>query len=112
MDDALLTGKKLVFVVGSPRSGTTWLRMLLAQAPAVAASRATHLYINYLRSFIDSYKLFEGSNAGLSDIVSEDEMATWARDFSALCFFRIGTKKPDASIILEKTPGHALCGVA
>jgi hypothetical protein len=50
----ILGGKKLVFVVGSTRSGTTWLHLLLSQSPAIAASVSeTELFSQYMRSMVE-----------------------------------------------------------
>jgi hypothetical protein len=84
--------------------------MLLSQEPTVAASRATHLYSDFFRSFIDSWKRFDGHKAGLAELLSEQEAFEWIGDFSSLYFARVAQRQPGARIILEKTPGHALCG--
>jgi hypothetical protein len=48
--------RRYVFVVGSPRSGTTWLQLLLAQHPAVATHQETHLFHNYLGPLERAYR--------------------------------------------------------
>lgn len=110
MIEASLRNKKLVFIVGSPRSGTTWLRMLLSQSPRVVTTRATHLYSDYFRSFIDSRTRFAGLEAGLNGLVTDAEADQWIREFSTLCFDRAAAQRPDATVIVEKTPGHSTCG--
>ena len=68
------------------------------------------MYSDFFRSFIDSWKKFEGHKAGLADLLTEDEGFQWIGDFSRLCFARVAERQPAAKIVLEKTPGHALCG--
>ena len=38
----------LLFIVGSPRSGTTWLQLLLAGHPEVATRGETHLFEHFV----------------------------------------------------------------
>lgn len=99
-------GKKLVFIVGAGRSGTNWLRRLLSQSPNVATGPETHLFSSYLRSAAESWRHFDGSKVGLAHLISEEEMLAWMRDFANMCFGRIAQKRPDARIVLEKTPNH------
>ncbi len=104
--EAVLAGKKLVFIVGSGRSGTNWLRRLLSQSPNVATGPETHLFSSYLRSAAESWRHFDGSKVGLAHLISEEEMLAWMRDFADMCLGRIAEKRPNARIVLEKTPNH------
>lgn len=102
----MLTNKKLVLVVGSARSGTTWLQRLLSQWPYAATVQETHLFSNYLRSLPESWRRHEGSWTGLSHLISEDEFVEWMRGFAELCLGRIAEARPGARIVVEKTPKH------
>jgi hypothetical protein len=102
----MLANKKLVFIVGSARSGTNWLRRLLSQSPNVATGPETHLFSSYLRSPEDTWHRHEGTSVGLSHLMSEDEFAGWMRSFVELCLGRIADARPDVRMILERTPKH------
>lgn len=56
----LLAGKRLVFLIGAPRSGTTWLQLMLASTPEVAS--ATRLTC----SRITCRSSFEGGTASVT----------------------------------------------
>jgi hypothetical protein len=105
----MLNGKKLVFIVGSARSGTTWLQQVLSQSSNVATGPETHLFSSYLRSPEDAWRRHEGTYVGLSHLVTEDELAEWIRDFAEFCLGRIAERKPAARIVVEKTPKHGEC---
>ncbi|MDA3919333.1 MAG: sulfotransferase [Salinisphaera sp.] len=102
---------KPIFLIGAPRSGTTWLQLLLAQSPHVVTCNETHLFSSYLGSAFQSWKHFQSNNRaiGLHHIVSEaDYMACLKHQCDSL-FERIKESKPSASLFLEKTPAHARC---
>ena len=102
----MLANKKLVFIVGSARSGTNWLRRLLSQSPNVATGPETHLFSSYLRSLEDTWKRHKGTYVGLSHLITEDEFVEWMRGFAGLCLGRIAEGRPDARLVVEKTPKH------
>lgn len=41
-------GENLIFIVGCPRSGTTWLQRLLASHPSVKTGQESHLFSDYV----------------------------------------------------------------
>jgi hypothetical protein len=116
------TGLKHLFIVGCPRSGTTWTLMLLARHPRLVA--AQHVgFLQSLRHLEDWWIEHElqkkrwgksvvlvGEGAKESAGVKTDGLMT-AEDFYALCrdatdrvFDGIVKKRPDAEVVLEKTP--------
>lgn len=102
----MLADKKLVFIVGSARSGTTWLQRLLSQSPHAATAPETHLFSTYLRPLPEAWRKHQGTWIGLSHLISEDELVEWMRSFAGLCLGRLAASRPDASILIEKTPKH------
>lgn len=101
-------GSKIVFIVGSPRSGTTWLQLLLSQSPMVSTSHETHLFNLYLQSPNQYWRHFreQEREMGLASLISEDEFRAWIGDFSRLIIDRIAGRRPDAKLVVEKTPNH------
>jgi Sulfotransferase family len=105
----LLQGKRLVFLIGAPRSGTTWLQLMLASVHEVASANETHLFTNYMPSLFRGWDRLRDSprDVGLHHLVTQDQYLSSIRDFAAQALAAIAATKPDASVILEKTPGHA-----
>jgi hypothetical protein len=102
---------KLIFLVGAPRSGTTWLQLLLSASPDVATANETHLFSSFFQSLFKSWKTFEGAPAraiGLNQLMSEDIYLEIVREFASKILAKILSQKPGASIILEKTPDHIM----
>ena len=105
----LLAGKRLVFLIGAPRSGTTWLQLMLASVPEVASANETHLFTNYMPSLFRGWDRLRESprDIGLHHLVTEDQYFSAVREFAAQALGAIAARKSDAGVILEKTPGHA-----
>jgi len=102
----MLANKDLVFIVGSARSGTNWLRRLLSQSPHVATGPETHLFSSYLLSLEETWHRHQGTRVGLPSLISEDELAQCISKFAELCLGRIAERRPAARIVVEKTPKH------
>lgn len=107
----IIDGKHLVFLVGAPRSGTTWLQLMLARSKRIATANETHLFAVYMRSLLDGNERFRGNPRaiGLAPLLSEAEYRDIVREFSSAVLARILATKPDADVILEKTPSHVQC---
>lgn len=104
--------RRLVFVVGAPRSGTTWVQLLLARHPAVVTSQETHLFERYLAKIHDVWTWEDSFEAerriGLRPILSEAAFTGLCREFADGVFDAIGATRPEAEVLVEKTPGHVL----
>ncbi|MBP0616670.1 sulfotransferase family protein [Jiella mangrovi] len=107
---------QLVFIVGAPRSGTTWLQLLIFNTGLVASAGETHLFNAYLgpmwrtwnnhatrRQKHPSYR-----DIGLPFVLSEAEFLQQCRKFSTTVLKKIRDAYPDAKLIVEKTPAHIL----
>lgn len=103
-----LSEKRLVFLVGAPRSGTTWLQLMLASSEHVATDNETHLFSQYLVSQFETWDRLKRSvrKVGLNHMMEEGEFLALLRHFADAVMSRILANKPDASVILEKTPEH------
>lgn len=97
----------LVFVVGSGRSGTTWLQAMLSMHPAIYSGPET----NFFGAFSAADKSFsktKGRRVGLSEYFSHelfyDSMATLFKVMLS------GLPEPESQpkIFLEKSPHHCL----
>lgn len=103
------------FVVGCPRSGTTWVQLLLSRHPQVATAPETQIFAYYLEHFRRQWRVeHEGSGrkhqgrAGLSRLLGEEEFDELCRVTAGYVLDRIAQGNPDAKIVLEKSPRHAL----
>jgi hypothetical protein len=96
------------FVVGCPRSGTTWLQMLLGQHPKVATTQETHLFNSYIAPLQDAWKAHASTprHIGLQAALTEEEFDGLCSDFARRALSRIAKTSNDSNVVLEKTPAH------
>lgn len=110
MSFQVIQSRKTVFIVGAARSGTTWLQFLLQQSPCVAGtSNETHLFDIYVKRIIGAWNNSKGKPIGIWRLLSEEEFGRWIEHLVRTCLARIAESKPEATIILEKTPRHCEC---
>ena len=107
------TGDNLVFIVGSPRSGTTWLQRLLATHPRVQTGQESRLF-NYLapplrlwREDMASATVIGRSGTGMACYLTEEEFFAIQKKYLALLLEPMFRHLQPGQIFLEKTPGHA-----
>lgn len=107
--------KQFVFVVGAPRSGTTWLQNCLAAHPQVAGHN-TELrhFADYTKQLYYAWDKESGKidnrtwRVGLPTLWSEEEFHEFILEFTKRVYVKVLEKKPDASHILDKFPGYSL----
>lgn len=107
------SNREVLFIIGSPRSGTTWLQLLLAQHPGVATNKETQLFTQYVKRLQDRWleELREaeaGTTNGLSRIMSEHEFLFAVKGFCDRVLDKLAEDVPDAQVVLEKSPEHGL----
>jgi hypothetical protein len=109
--EEVLRSKQLVFLVGAPRSGTTWLQLLLSRSPSVVTAQETHLFHLFLRPMVDRWNRdrMTGELVGVTQVLSDKEFRTLLRGVSGFVFAKIAQSKPSATVVLEKTPDHVNC---
>jgi len=111
--DGELTGKNLVFIVGCPRSGTTWLQRLLAAHPQIKTGQESQLF-DYIGPQLQRWKrdmVAAGGGrggVGLPCYFNEPEfLDILKRHLGSLLAPMLEQLKP-VQFFLDKTPGHAL----
>lgn len=95
-------------MMAMPRSGTSWLQGILAKLPEIATVRETHLADNYLRHLVKAWnnEAKQPAPDGLRALLTEAEFYDSVKYFSDRILNKISEFKPDADIILEKTPDN------
>ena len=106
---------KKLFIIGCPRSGTTWVQLLLAQHPKVATAPETQIFAYYLDHFRRQWRHEQEGpgrerhgDSGLSRLLSEQDFLELCRRAAGLVLEKIAEKRPAAEIVAEKSPRHAL----
>lgn len=115
---------RYLFVVGCPRSGTTWVAWLLAQHPATVVSLHTGFFQALARhlDWFDLPKDFGnrivatpgGEAAGgervvtLADVLAPEELHAACRPLAECLFGAVARVDPAASWVVEKTPENLL----
>ena len=107
-----------IFIVGSPRSGTSWLRTLLASHPDLASPHELHLFERYFSPIERAWQTEDqvlqrrlaaglSSGAGLVSLLGRDDLLGWMEDLFARARRAALAARPGSSRVLEKTPANA-----
>ena len=97
---------RAVFLVGSPRSGTTWLHQLLAVHPSIATSGESHVLCEGLGTLFENHDDAD-PYMNLSTWVSRAELVGLARQLVDGLFLTVRDRaRPGATHVLDKTPDH------
>lgn len=118
---------KIVFIIGHPRSGTTWLMWLLAQHPAVASCNHAGFFhaleplqkwwkagtkfgktIHVLTRADPSQVEPDYERVKLNHLLERDEFAGLLAPAARAVFTRITAAKPGATVAVEQTPENML----
>ena len=107
--------RQFVFVVGAPRSGTTWLHRMLAAHPDVAAMEQEELtvFTRYAGTWLRNYQqeqraMREGRwRQGLPTIWDEPEFDRAQLRFVGEVYAKVLARNPTATHILDKSPNYA-----
>ncbi|WP_040666480.1 sulfotransferase family protein [Nitrolancea hollandica] len=106
-------GENIVFVVGSPRSGTTWLQRLLASHPRVRTGQESDVFryispqIRTWRNHLESKRSGRGG-IGLPCYFKEDEFMCLVHRYMLDLLQPMLDELEPGQIFLEKTPSHSL----
>lgn len=103
-----MTDYKKVFIVGCPRSGTTWVQLLVEQHPKIASGPETQVFEWYLEPLLRAWETNGRTrpSTGLYRLMSAEEFDNLLRNLVADSLEKFTAYKPDAEVILEKTPWH------
>ena len=113
LNNGNLAGTNLAFIVGCPRSGTTWLQRLLAAHPQIKTGQESQLF-DYVGPQLRAWKKNLNSGAdgrggtGLACYLDEREFLAILKKYLGLLLAPMLKGLQPGQIFLEKTPGHAL----
>lgn len=103
-----------LFVIGAPRSGTTWLQRLLASVPQVVSGQETNLFDKYVAPLDETFarqvrQVRELPRVkGLPTLLSRPAFDALLRDLVVGTYAELGRLKPGATIVVDKNPPHTL----
>jgi hypothetical protein len=111
---AKLTGGNLIFIVGAPRSGTTWLQRLLATHPQIQTGQESRLF-EYVGHLLRQWAIDSRSskNKGIGSVgmicyLTNEEFFTIQKNYLAAMMSPMVKGLSPGQFFLEKTPSHAL----
>jgi hypothetical protein len=109
----ILRSKDFLFIIGSPRSGTTMLQILIANHPQVASTVEQTLFTHYVPQWLETWASEvanideRGWKLGLPILWKEEELTDFLREFLRRAYEKILALKPDATHVLDKHPGYS-----
>lgn len=104
--------KQFIFVIGAPRSGTTWLQTLLGENTSIATTVELTIFHKYIGPWVDAWESEQASISsqkwylGQPMIWSEEEFNGFIKDFLQKSYSKVLEKNSGASHILDKHPGY------
>lgn len=107
------TGHNLVFIVGCPRSGTTWLQRLLACHPQISSGQESDVFDMFIGPQLRAWRYCldykqSGRPVGLSSYLRESEYLTALRHYMMNLLEPMIGSLQEGEMFVEKTPSHAL----
>lgn len=98
-----------LLIVGAPRSGTTWLQRLLLAHPGCAGGQESHLLVLFDRMIEEARRKLDFDRPhGPLTLLSEDALVDSLRQVWNDTQRPILAADPEARVLVEKTPDHAL----
>jgi hypothetical protein len=111
---SVLSDKQFIFIIGAPRSGTTWLQAMIGAHPLVATTVELTLFSRYISPWIKAWESESGNienrrwYRGLPFLWSEGEFAAFLAEFLGKAYAKVADTNPGATHILDKNPTYAL----
>jgi hypothetical protein len=108
-----------IFVVGAPRSGTTYLQNLLGAHPRVVTSQETDVFGHYVVPLRDRWReqlpeepdeWARSRHRGLPAVLTEAEFDGLVAGFVARVHEATAELKPGADVVVDKTPQNGFLG--
>jgi hypothetical protein len=111
----MIPGKEFLFIIGAPRSGTTWLQTMVAAHPSICSTidelKLFDLFTAPLEkswnSLVSIQKEAGGGPLGLTAVWTESEFYDFLEEFAGRVYSRVVAMKPEATVLLDKGPGYS-----
>lgn len=107
-------GKEFIFIVGAPRSGTTWLQRMLSAHPSVASVEPElTLFSRYVATWEDNYRREKEAmeagrwQQGLPVLWDADRFRCHLRQFLEDSYAEVIAIRSEATHVLDKHPNYA-----
>jgi hypothetical protein len=117
--DGNVTARTIVFVVGAPRSGTTYLQNLLGSQPQVVTSQETDLFARYVATWRSVWNgqlpareadWLASRHKGLPAVLTQTEFEALLKHAVERVYRATFELKPSATVLVDKTPQNARFG--
>jgi hypothetical protein len=104
---------RCAFVGGAPRSGTTYVQLLLYASGEFATAQESHLFTAFLGRLDEVWERFEERSkthrdVGLPTVISRARFDEILRSAAIAVMSDIASREPGAPWVLEKTPENVL----
>ena len=106
--------KEFVFIVGAPRSGTTWLQRMISEHPLVASVDPELTWFSrYLPPALGNFErekqhIDNGDwKQGLPILFTPEEFMLGLRELTGVVYERVLRTRPSATHIVDKHPNYA-----
>lgn len=105
-------GKQMVFLVGVPRSGTTWLQRMLSNHHKIATAQESHLFNQFISVMVEQWNNalhFKDGRGGVGIPAYFTQQQFWS-SLSTYSYnvFSACEEFSNHDIFLEKTPDHLI----
>jgi hypothetical protein len=103
-----------LYIIGSPRSGTTMLQVLLGSHPKVASTVQLTLFDRYIGQWLDFWELESREikekdwTLGLPMLWSREQFDAFISEFLTRAYTGMMERKPGATHLLDKNPGYGM----
>lgn len=102
-----------VFLIGAPRSGTTWLQRMLGAHPAVATTQELDIFDGYVKAYdaVWSAHLRHGAEQrykGLPTVLTIEEYDSLLQQQLSRVYGKVASLKSGISVVLDKNPAYSL----
>lgn len=115
MQDRSVIDKQFVFIVGAPRSGTTWLQSILETHPEVNSLPGAELRVfsEYIPPLLKAWdkEVTENENGmelGLPLLYKEEEFMELIHGIVNDLYTKLNDREPSAQVIVDKHPGYSM----